>query len=229
MRILAKLCSSRQAMGLTELIIATAVGSVMTAAALGAFVGLQRAGTTYAVSGEARANQVRLLEALQRDLRAATSYTLGVNNALPVTIKMRQLYSDYETSRSRAGEPKQGAGTTRQIQAIDPDTGNLLAGPEITVRFVSAAVNGGIVVSREVTWPGAGGGTASRAIANFTAGTVVTVQENPGVINPTTGMPLTPSSATLTVKAAPATQRSGRAPVAVTMSETVFLRARTYR
>jgi type II secretory pathway pseudopilin PulG len=206
---------------IAELAVATGVGGVLFTAGMTAFVTLQRAGVTYTVAADSRANQVRLLEALQRDLRSASACTFKSDGTLPITMKLPNRYRDYETTGNRAGEPLQDPTLARLTVDVDPKSGRAKVTGEVTVRFFSQTTSSGIVVNREVTWTNDGvSKTASRAIGNFSADASIKVLPEAGT---------KPTSATITIQSAAAATRSGRAPVASRVTETVFLRGLAYR
>ena len=216
---------------IVELVMAIAVGGVVITATLGAFITMQRSGAIYMASGEARGNQVRLVEALQRDLRNATGFgpsgpPTTTPRSLPFTRVLPGRYQDYESTGNRSGEPKPGAGSIIAL-AVDSAVGRVTDGDAATVRFFATSEPNRLVVHREVTWSQLGIlRTASRPIAHFAPGAAITIT---GISQPIKGTTRTTVRAVeVKVRAAAATQRIGRAPAVVEMSETVFLRGKFY-
>lgn len=213
-------------LSIVELIMASAVGGVVITATLAAFITLQRSGATYMASSEARANQVRLVEALQRDLRNATSYTLGGGGALPFTMILPGRYSAYESTGNRAGEPKTGTGIRQQV-TINPITGKAVATSPATVRFFATNQSGQLVVNREITWTEGGAlKTAARPVAQFAPGAAISITEIREPVGQSGGTIV--RAATVKVRSAAATQRRGSAPATLEMGETVYLRGKVY-
>ena len=212
---------------IVELVMATAVGGVVISASIAGFVTMQRSGVIYMASSEARANQVRLVEALQRDLRNATSYTLGTGGALPFTMVLPGRYSEYEAGGNRAGEPKHGSDAIRQKVKVDFRTGKAVTDTTATVRFFATTEPRRRVVHREVTWTEGGAlKTASRPVAQLAQGATVNIAEIVEPIPQSTKTVV--RSAVITVRSAAETQRNGRTPSTFAMSETVFLRGKVY-
>jgi hypothetical protein len=220
----------KAAFTIVELVVASSVGGVVIAASLAGFVAMQRSGAIYMASSEARANQVRLVEALQRDMRNAISHTTAAGNILPISLVLPNRYSDYELTGNRAGEPRLGAAAARQPVNIVRAKNKVVNVSTVTVRYFSTSGSNQLVVHRELTWADAGGvqRTASRPIAQFAPGAQITLTDISEPISGTNPIKYKVIAATVTIRSAATTQRAGRAPTAFAMSETVFLRNKVY-
>jgi prepilin-type N-terminal cleavage/methylation domain-containing protein len=215
---------------MVELLLTSSVGAVVIAATLVGFVTVQRSGVVYMASSEARANQVRLIDALQRDLRNATSYTLGGGGALPITMSLPNRFSDYELTGNRAGEPKLGAGAVRPAVTIDITTGKWRI--QTPFRFASFRQ-----MSPIAWWSSRGdmdfgrGENSLETDRPIPDGAQITIEEIPREFSQSTASPdpkVRVATAVLTVRSAAATQANRRTPATFSMSETLFLRNKVY-
>lgn len=97
----------KRAFTLTEILISMAVVGFVAATGLAAFVTLQRGFVYMSAWSDAKANQVRLLDSLAIDLRAASSIveSSAKGSPLRLTMKIPKRYASYETVGFRAGDP----------------------------------------------------------------------------------------------------------------------------
>lgn len=92
---------------LTEILVTMAVIGFVAAAASASFITLQRGFVYLSTWSDAKANQVRMMDALAIDLRAASSIVSSSAKGAPfaLTLKVPRRYSAYETTGFRAGDP----------------------------------------------------------------------------------------------------------------------------
>jgi prepilin-type N-terminal cleavage/methylation domain-containing protein len=153
---------------LTELLVATAVFSVVMTICLAGFVALQRFQSVCLARSGLRTEIIRLFDSLEMDLRAARMVSAPVSgneNVLPLTLTIPQRYTAYETTGNLSGDPARTA--TRVQPTVNTTTGKVEFSADITVRY--EAVAKGTTASdikRTVTWVQSGAQqTASRVVA----------------------------------------------------------------
>ena len=156
-------------MTLGEIMIALAILGIVFSVCYGSSVALQRGFASTTSWGDARTNQLRVLDSLAADLRNATakSFTIsadGLTNTLPLTLTIPMRYQAnpssspaYETTGPLAGDPARSA--LRIEPGIYPTTGSIQyrdsSGQQVaiavTYRYGGSGTKRTIV--RQIDWP----------------------------------------------------------------------------
>lgn len=168
---------TKTAFTIHEIMVAMAVASVVLSVGIICFLTLQRGFVYLGVWSDVRANQVRLLDAMALDLRAAYYVnSTGTSGTLPITITLPQFYSSYEATSSdayngRAGDPGRNASTQVNLRARASRL--LITGSNTATVTYSMTSNGDSrIINRQIQWSG---GSATRQIANFSKNATVTL------------------------------------------------------
>jgi hypothetical protein len=212
---------------LGELLVAAGVAGVIAAVCMTSFVAFQRCYELSMARSGVRTNVVRLFDALEIDLRNATTVTANVSgsvNVLPLTLSIPQRYSDYEPAAAMAGDPSRTG--TRLEPEFDPKTGKLGFPRAITVTY--ALVDAGTAtknLTREVRWTPLSGPakTATRVIATVPADTAITFQ------NPSGGLLTTEDLALVARVSARSNSKAGRSSAPIAAVSTIYLRTKSIR
>jgi hypothetical protein len=222
--------SRRRAAGaftLAELLVAAGITGLIGSICMVSFVAIQRCYELSMARSGVRTNVVRILDAMEVDLRNASSLTAAVSggeNVLPLTLTIPQRYSDYEPAASMAGDP--GRAATRLLPTFDVKTAKLQFPEPITVTFSMAAAGATAKdLTRAVTWTAPGGAkqTASRVIATVPADTKITFG------NATGGL-LTANDLSIVAKvSAQSNSKAGRTSAPIAAASTIFLRTKSLK
>ena len=217
----------RFAFTIAELLVAAGITGVTTGACMMAFMAFQRCYELSIARSGVRSNVGRFFDALEIDLRNATTLTAGVSgttNVLPLTITIPQRYSDYEATGPMAGDPERAA--TRVEPTYDVQKKCLTLPQTVTVTYSLAANDASTRnLLRSITWTPAGGATktASRIIATVPLDTTITFNSTTGGLLAATDLALV---ATISAQS---NSKVGRTSAPIGAAGTVFLRTKAIK
>ena len=214
-----------RAFTLPEVLVAIGISGIIAATCMVTFVAIQRCYELSMARSGVRTNVVRMLDAMEIDLRNAESLTAAASsgkNVLPLTITIPQRYSEYEPAASMAGDP--GRSATRVQPTFDPNTGKLKFPRSMTVTYaMEPASNATQNLTRAVEWTAASGVTqkATRVIATVPTQTTVTFQD------PTGGLLTADDVALVARVSAQSNSKLGRTSAPIAAVSTIFLRTKS--
>jgi len=196
---------------------------VATAVVLTCYIGLQR-GFAFSLNwSESRVSQERVLDSLSLDLRNANGVVVG-SGATLLTLTLPARYAAYETAGYAAGDPQFSSTNQLVLPVVSSTTGSLVAtGGNITVVY-SLANN---TVTRTVT-QSSSGLNAGRTVGAFGNPVAVQFQDITGATLSGTLDSTTDTIVPLVITTV-ASESPNLPPISGTMSDTVFLRGKSFQ
>ncbi len=226
-----KVWKARGGFTVTELMVSTAVTSVLMAICLAGSVALQKFQAVCLARSGARAEVIRMFDSLELDLRNATAVTAAVSgseNVLPLTLTVPQRYSAYTATGDQSGDPT--AAASRIQPTVNATSGKVGVSSNTTVRYTFVA-NGATAqdVMRTVTWTEGGvAQTASRVISTVPSTATVRFRSSDSTSASPSPIPTGATSLVAKVNAPLASARSANA-VPTTLESTIFLRRKSIK